>query len=145
MTYFTSASAIKDGFITGLAAASVVGPEQVSTNYAVMESTAACCCVVSLTGYENGAMTFGNSREETWTFYLQGYLKDTGNPIALKNNVFAFTDKIISHLKSDDTVQGTAKGLGRVLVSHDPEVAFVVGGVTWLPVEFSVEVVAWDG
>lgn len=145
MTSFTTASAIKDGFVTTLSAASVLGSEQVSTNYAVMESTSACCCVVSFTGYENTAMTFGNDREEAWMFYLQGYLKDTGNPITLKNNVFAFTDKIIRALKDDDTVQGTAKGLGRVLISHDPEVAFVAGGATWLPVEFSVEVLTWDG
>lgn len=141
----STASAIKDGFVTGLSAASVIGPEQVSTNYAVLESTSACCCVVSLTEYENEAMTFGNNREEVWTFFLQGYLKDTGNPITLKNNVFAFTDKIIAYLKSDDTIQGTANGLGRVTAIHDPEVALIVGGQTWLPVEFSVEVQSWDG
>jgi hypothetical protein len=144
-TYFTSASAIKDGFMTGLSAASVFGSGQVDTNYGVLESTSACCCVVSLAGYENEAMTFGNNRDETWTFFLQVYLKDTGDPLTLKNNVFAATDKVISYLKEDDTIQGTAKGLGRTLASHDPEVAFVVGGFSWLPVEFMVEVQAWDG
>lgn len=140
----TTASAIKDALITNLSAASVFGPEQVSTDYGVMESTSACCCVVSITSYENNAMTFGNNRHEMYNAFLQAYIKDTGNHPQLKRDVFTVMDKMIATLKTDDELQGTAKGLGRVQIEHDPELMYSNGGPVFALVEMLVEVVLWD-
>lgn len=140
----TTASAIIDAFVTNLSAASVFGSEQVSTDYDVMVSTSACCCVVSITSYENTAMTFGNNRHDTYNAFLQAYIKDTGDHPTLKRNVFVVMDKMIATLKTDDELQGTAKGLGRVQIEHDPELMYSNGGPVFALVEMLVEVVTWD-
>ena len=140
-----TASAIKDALITNLSAASVFGSANVSTTYEVLEMTSACCCVVSWQGYENRAMTFGNQRTEVWTFLLEAKVKDLGDPYQLTLNTFTVIDKLIATLKADDTLQGTAMGLGRVEANRTPGEAETVGGATWLPIDTLVEVMVWDG
>jgi hypothetical protein len=130
-----SASAIRDGCITNLLAASVIGPGQVSPNYAVMESTSACCGVVNVTGFVSEAMTFGNNREGTATILAELKLKDTGDPVSLIANVPGFIDKVIASLESDDTLQGTVKAIDRIEASWDPHVVETLGSVSWLPVD----------
>lgn len=140
-----TASAIKDAFLTNLGAASVLGSQNVSTTYDVMETTSACCCIVSWQDYQNTAMTFGNQRNEIWAFLLEAKVKDLGDPHQLTLNTFTVIDKIISTLKTDDTLQGTAMGIGRVTANRVPGEAETVGGATWLPIDVIVEVLVWDG
>jgi hypothetical protein len=140
----TTASAIKDAAITNLSAASVIGGEQVSTNYSVMESTAACCAVVNVIGFVSNPMTFGNNRRGTATLLIEAKLKDTGDPVSLMNNTHSFMDKIIASLESDDTLQGTVEGIERIEATRDPNIAETIGGATWLPIDITVEMSWWD-
>jgi hypothetical protein len=141
----TTASALKDAFLTNLSAASVLGPGQVSTNYSVLESTSACCCVVAFRQYTGTAMAFGNPQNRLWQFSLELFLKDTGDPVTLMNQPFAIVDKVIATLKSDDTLQGQANGIASVEANMEPGFTLDVGGATWIPIDMTVSVNVWDG
>lgn len=140
----TTASALKDALITNLSAASVFGPGQVANTYDVMELTSGCCCIVNWQDYQNEAMTFGNNRREAWTFLLEAKVKDQGDPFQLTENTFTVIDRIIATLKTDDTLQGEAKGIGQVAANRVPGEAETIGGMTWLPVDVLVEILTWD-
>lgn len=140
----TTASAIRDACVTNLSAASCIGPNQVSNNYAVMESVAACCAVVNVIGFISNPMTFGNNRRGTATILAELKLKDTGDPVTLMNNVPALTDKVIQSLESDDTLQGAVQGIERIEAVWDPNIAETIGGATWIPVDLTVECSWWD-
>ena len=138
-----SASAIADGLVTLLSAASVFGAGNVSKNsYQVLETSTGSCVVVQWTRLTSRAMTFGNLRHRVWNFQLRCFIRDTGDAGAVLNRVWTATDGILACLESDDTIQGTAKEIDDISGTRDPEGAFVTpGGGTWLPVEFNVAVV----
>lgn len=140
----STASAINDAFLTTLSAGSVLGNGQVSNDYGVMESTSACCCVVSWTNYRNEAMTFGNNRKPTWQFLLELKIKDQSDPAALNRNAIAAISNIITALQNDDTLQGTARGIGAVEATKDNTVVEEVNGMAWRPINITVEVQDWD-
>jgi len=140
----TSSSAVRVAGITNLSAASCIGPNQVSNNYAVMESTSACCAIVNTVGFVSNAMTFGNQREGTATLLIEAKVKDTGDAESAMSNVDALVDKIFASLESDDTLQGIVKSINRIEATRDPRIAEIVGGMTWLPIDITVEMSWWD-
>ncbi len=140
-----SGSAILDGLLANLKAASVFGENQVSTDYAVMESTAACCAVVSFTGFSASANTFGNEWAGAYSFAVDVKLKDTGDPTLLPRKILEVLDMVMASLQSDDTLQGTATGLDRVEVNRTPGDVEIAGGATWIPVDMQLHVQSWDG
>ncbi len=139
-----SASAIIDGIITSLGAASVFGSNNVSKNYKVLESSSACCCVVNWTGYNHVVTQFGGGGNRTWTFSLEVYSKDTGNASATIDKTILCIDKVAKAFEHDQTIQGTCEKINRITGSRRPGEAMIVGGFTWLPMPMSIEVLEWS-
>jgi len=138
-----SASAIADGLVTMLSAASVFGSGNVAKNsYQILETSTGSCAVVQWTRLISNPMTFGDprSRQRTWNFQIRCFVRDTGDPNAVLNRVWSATDGIIACLESDDTIQNTAQSLNSISGTRDPESAFTVGGATWLPFDIGIEV-----
>ena len=104
-----SASAIADGFIATLGAASVFGSANVVKNsYRVLETAASAAVVIAFgRGYAR-AMAFGGfNRERGWVFNLGLYLRDTGDPTLLLDRTFTAAEAMLDALEADPTVQGT--------------------------------------
>ncbi|MFA6016436.1 MAG: hypothetical protein WC742_15365 [Gallionellaceae bacterium] len=138
-----SASAIADGIITNLSAASVFGTGRVSkTSYQILESSACQAAMVHWTRLRSTPSAFGNprDRERTWNFNIECFLRDTGDPIQLKTRIWSLTDTVIASLESDDTLQGTCDSLSEIAGTHDPKSGLDVGGARWLTMDFNVEV-----
>ncbi len=143
-----SASAIQDALVTTLSAASVFGSGNVSTNFRVLESSSACACVVGWMGVENVPDTYGmggeNHSKTLWTFSTRIYLKDVGSAVELMDDhVPAVIDKLVSAMRDDDTVQGTAEQVVAIRADRDPDIAFTVGGATWLMIDGEVDIEEW--
>lgn len=140
-----SASAIIDGFINSLSAASVLGACNISKDYRVLERATACCMVVSWTDFGSSETAFGGQEDYTWTFLLEGFIKDTGDPTAAMVNNIKFIDVVASGLSNDRTIQGTVTKINEVRASRVPGVALQNNsGITFLPINVEVEVVEYD-
>jgi hypothetical protein len=138
-----SASAIADGLLTNLSAASVFGSGNVSKNsYQILESSCCQAALIHWTRLISKPTTFGNprDRERIWNFNIECFLRDTGDPIQLKTRIWSLTDTVIASLESDDTLQGTCDSLGEIAGTHDPKSGLDVGGARWLTMDFNVEV-----
>jgi hypothetical protein len=128
-----SASAIADGIITNLNAASVLGSGGASKNYEVMELTSGCCAVVGWTGGVSTPVTFGTPAQRGWTHTIEAYIKDTGDHPAVMKNNFALVDKLIATIESDLSLQGTVQIVSEVRARRTPGEAVSLGGMTWYP------------
>ena len=143
-----SASAIADGFVTMLSAASCLGVGAVSKeDYGVIERVATCCLVIEGFRLESNVVAFGSppDRERLWTFLMTGYSKDTGDGKAAMNRTYGIVDAVVAAVESDPTVQGTGEDAGVVAATREPGEAYIVGNVTFLPVHIDVEVKEWTG
>lgn len=139
----TNVCSMMSAFVTNLGATSVLG-SNVNTNYKVLESSSACCLVVSgLSKQESSITTFGGVRDEKITFMLEGFLKDTGNPNIMIPNVGSFSDLVVTSLESDPTLQGTVDYINDIRAERTVGEAFSVGGHTWFKVDFNVDVIKY--
>ncbi len=139
-----SASAIADGIISNLSAASVFGTGNVSkSSYQILESSACQAAMVYWTRLTSEPATFGNprDRDHIWSFTVECYLRDTGDPVQLLNRVWSLTDTVIASLESDDSLQGTCDALNTITGAHDSKSALNIGGATWLTFDLNLEVV----
>lgn len=141
-----SASAIADALKTMLTASSALGSGGADTHYGVMESTAGSCAVISWRGVTSEAEVFGDVPGRMWTFLLDGYVKDTGDPLAVMTRTLSMVDAILGVLEGDYTVQGQGEWRGEIRGERIPDVAFDIGGATWLRMPIEVDIKEWpDG
>lgn len=135
-----SASAMADGFLALLGAASVFGSDNVSKNsYKILETSACAAVVISYARAVSEPVAFGDyNRQRDWVFNLRLYLRDTGNPIDLLNRTFTATETMLDALETDPTVQGTAVKINSIDINNSPGETFVVGGQTWLYIPCAV-------
>ena len=142
-----SASAIADGLVTMLSAASVFGPGMVSKNsYQILETASGSCAVVQWTGLASHRTSMGGAganRNRLWDFQIRCFIRDTGQPTAVMNRVWSATDLVLSTLESDESINGTAEELEDVTGTRDPETVFTVGGATWLPFTMTARILEW--
>lgn len=138
----TSSSAIADALVTMLGSASVLGTNTVSkSGYELLESAASSATVIKWRNFTSRPSNFGgNSYSDTWEFEIKTFIRDYGDPHLALNRVWSATDKVITCLKSDYTIQGTCDDVVRITGNYDPESLLVVGGATWLP--FSIYLTA---
>ena len=131
------ASAIADGLVTLLSAASMFGSTGVSKDSYQVVETSTCSAVVRFVGLHSEAVGFGRppDRQRTWQFNIKCYVRDLGDPQSTINRVWLCADKVVSCLESDDTIQGTADRVDNIDVTHNPERAETTGGGTWLTLE----------
>ena len=139
----TSASAIADGFLANIGAASVLGPTNVSKNtYQILESAASAACVVRWQNFTARPEQFGPlDTRDTWQFQLRLYLRDTGDAVALLNRTWTVPQKIIDSLRSDSTVQGTCIQITSIEATQ-PDDLIEAGGHTWLLIPIGCMVIA---
>ena len=140
-----SGSAIADAIVTMLSATSCIGTDAVSTDYVVLEKTSGSCAVVNWVGMNEKLSTFGDpaDKEIVWTHLIMGFVKDEGDPIEIYKRVLDFPDKVVTTLRSDDTLQGTVEMVKAIRGRRDPELAARAGAATWLPVFFEVDSLEW--
>ena len=139
-----SASAITDGIVTMLSAASVFGSTGVSKNsFQVMESTSGSCCIVQVPGLQSGATTFGTNygNMRLWDFILYTYVRDTGDAPAAMNRMLTMIDTVVACIEADQSLQGTCFELRNISMRRDPQRAESYAGATWLPAEWHLGVV----
>ncbi len=135
----SSSSAIADGLVTMLSAASVFGPNMVTKDtYDVLERASGSCAVVSFFSVESEVVAFQNDRERSWTMLVSMYLKDTNDVEALGRRVYTAVDTVITCLDADDTIQGTVSRTDSITMNKVPERAVEAGGFIWLPVELRI-------
>ena len=139
-----SASAIADGLLANLSAASVLGNGNVSKNsYQTLESSACQAAVIHWARLTSEPITFGNprDRQRTWGFTVECYLRDLGDPVQLLNRVWSLTDTVINSLESDETLQGTCSEMNTFTAAHDSKSALNIGGQTWLTFDLNLEII----
>lgn len=146
MAGVVSASAVRDGLVSVLSGSAYFGQNTVDTDYKILETSNACCIVVSWTGYEGTPITMGAGQGGVHIFLLELRLKEVDSPTSIMDRTVDGVDKILNALKSDDTLNSTAKGVESLEASREPGTAFVSpGGNTWLPIDFTARVQVWDG
>jgi len=133
-----SASAVADGFVTLLGAASCLGSgntlvDSVSKDsYKVLETSASAACVVGWTNFSSEPSR--GTREQRWNFQLRLFIRDLGNPQQTLQRSFSVPQLVISTLHSDITVQGTAVEIQSIAATNTPGDLLEVGGQYWLHV-----------
>ena len=126
-----SASAIADGFVSIFSSASPFGSTTVTKNdYAIMETTA-CAIIVQSVRNQSGPEAYGQQRMQNRTFFLDMWLKETGNPQTDLNNLLAFQDEVEYVLNTNPTVGGMVKDTNQYRIERDPETVWVYGGQQW--------------
>ncbi len=139
-----SASAIADGLINNLSAASVFGGSNVSKNsYQVLETSCCQAAVIHWTRLTSEPVTFGDprDRQRTWNFVIECYLRDTGDPVQLLTRVWSLTDTVLASIESDETLQGTCDEMNTITGSRDSKSALTIGGATWLTFDLNLEAI----
>ena len=139
-----SASAIADGIITIFTAASPFGAQHVTkNNYALME-TSACAIVVQSIRNQTAPYAYGRNGQwkDSRTFFLDCWLKETGNPQSDLNNLLTFQDDVEYVLRNNDTLNDTARGISEIRMERDPEAVWVYGGQQWF--RLFCEVDCWE-
>lgn len=131
---------IVDGVITNISAASVLGACAVGKDYSVMESAASAAAVVSYTGIRSYPATFG-LRERIATVRVELFIKDVTSPSAMMDYVSNISDRVVSSLESDETLQGTVEEVREVRATRTPGDVFSNGTVIYLPVNIEVDAV----
>lgn len=144
-----SASAVADGFVTLLGAASCLGSGNVpvdsvsKSSYAVLETAASAACVVAWTSY--GSQPQRGTRHQMWNFQLRLFVRDLGNPIQTLERSFSVPQLVIDTIESDLTVQGTAVEIQNIAMTNTPGDVWETGGQFWLHFPISVQVLTkWD-
>ncbi len=146
MAGVVSASAVRDGLVDVLSGSAYFGQNTVDTDYAILEKSSACCVVVSWAGYEGTPITMGAAQGGVHIFLLELRLKEKDAPTKILDRQVEAVDKILDALRSDSTLNGTAKGVESLEGSREPGTAYVTpGGNTWLPIDFTTRVQIWDG
>lgn len=138
-----SASAIADGLVTVLASASVLGSGAVSRNsYQVLESASDSAAVVSWLSLRSRPQAFGDprARQREWTFQVELFTKDLGDPAAAMDRQLAAMDKVVQAIESDDTLQDTAEASGEVRISREVGTVRNYAGAAWLYASLEVDV-----
>lgn len=144
-----SASAIKDGLVTTLSAASAFGAGGVDTNYSILETTGGSCLVLSWANLDSAPMAYGVAhKERVWTFAVEIFMKDTGDPVSLMNRPFSAIDTIVTALEADPTVQGTAESVPAIRAFHRPSQfrqLVDAGGAIWVMFQIEIDIREWPG
>jgi len=140
-----SGSAIADAIITMLSATSCIGTGAVSKDYKVLETTTGSCAVVNWLGMNEKSVAFGNpaDKEILWTHSILGFVKAGGDVSETYQRVLDFPDKVVTTLRSDDTLQGTVTEVKAIRAKRDPELGATAGGTLWFPVFFEVDSIEW--
>jgi hypothetical protein len=129
-----SASAITDGFITQLGAASAFGVD-VSDTYRVLETTSGSCCVVNWTGATPalGAFGGGGTLNYVYVFSIESFIKVKEQPSANAPRVSATLDTVLTCLYNNMTIQGTVEDITKIESKRElpPEGLLEVGGHLW--------------
>jgi len=135
-----SGSAIADGLITMLGAASAFGNEAVAKDFSVLERSSGSYCVVSWRRFSSAPATFGNPTDKNrqWTHTIMGFVKDLGDAKSTLGRVLKFGDVVLEVIEHDDTLQGTVEKVDRVEGGRDLNAAVRAGGADWLPIFIDV-------
>jgi hypothetical protein len=132
---------IADALITMLASASVLGVGMVKKNdFSILETSASSCAVISWSGLNSTAISFGNDRERKLTMKVGIFVREVSNPTETLDNVYLASESVVACLESDDTLQGTVSMVDVIRATRNENDFLDVGGVTWLPVEVLIEV-----
>lgn len=137
----TTASSIAQAFIDNLTATSALGACSVKIDYTVLETVATCAMVVSWQSLLRVPTAFGTNKDHTWSFLLQGYIKDTGDANAILRAKHNFIDTVITSLNSDDTLQGTVANIQEIRAATEPGETFAPPsiGQAWVPLVLEVD------
>jgi hypothetical protein len=138
-----SASAIADGILANIGAASVLGSVNVSKNsYQVLESAACAAAVVSWLDFQSQPAQYGGfDARDIWRFSADIYIRDTGNPIHLLNYTFTLPQLVLDSLKSDPTLQGTVILINSIAGQNSPGDVYTKGSHTWIKVPLVIQAV----
>lgn len=139
-----SASALGDSLVTLLQAGSVLGTQAVSQNsYQVLESASDTGAVVTWVKLRSNPQSFGapRSRDRVWTFRIEIFTKDVGDPTSLHDRQVQALDKIVTALESDDSLQASAEAVGQIEATQVPGIVRNAGGAIWLYCEVDVDLV----
>jgi len=140
-----SASNIADSLVTALSAASAFGTGNVSTNYAVLNSTSGSCAVITFSEFEIHQGVFGGGNGEIiWTFVVEAFAKDLGDAFSTRNRTFSTVDTVINVLKTDPTVQGSVEDLvairgGKAILGEDKILESGETGWIYMPIEVDLK------
>jgi len=141
-----SACAISQGLINNLSATSVIGSCQVGTNWSVLETTSACCAVVTFIGLESVPWALNNQHERTYRHRIFLYVKDRGgNGLLLEPDSQALFDTAVCSIETDRTMQGDIDIREVVGISgtRDPENSLEIGGANWFETQIVTSITEW--
>jgi hypothetical protein len=134
-----SASAITDGVISLLSAASVFGASMVGNHkYDALEQCGGSCAAVFCTGFVSDESTYGNQRKHDWNYVIESYYRFTGDYDAVRNMAQTGLDLVLSTIESDPTIQGTAFSIGQITGNVPPALNVEIGGAYWMLTPFNV-------
>ena len=136
---------VVDGIITNISSASVLGTSGVGKTYDVLKTGIDAAAVVSWNESLVSRSVFGSADESdnTETYLIELFLKDIGSASAIMDNVLDYSDKILASLLSDDTLQGTVKGIPSISATRIPGDLVSNGTLTYLPVDIRVTCLRW--
>ena len=135
-----SGSAIADGLITMLSAASAFGSDAVAKDFSVLERSSGSCCVVSWRRFVSVPAAFGDptAKDRQWTHTIMGFVKDLGDAKSTLGRVMKFGDVVLGVIEANDSLQGTVNSVDRVEGGRDLNAAVRVGGANWIPIFIDV-------
>jgi hypothetical protein len=136
-----SASAICDGVIINLSAASVFGASMVQmTTYDVLNTASGSCAIVNPLGLVSEPDRFGSprARADEWKFGVDIYVRHNNNPTTTKTNIIKAVDGVRKSLGSDDTLQDTCLQTTAITMRYEPTRSIVVSGIAWQEIRFTI-------
>ncbi len=133
-----SSRTILSGIQANLSSASVCG-NNVGYDYRILEKSSACCVVLGLSIGSLHSVTFGGSGENTWTFSLEGFVKEQSDASQVLFDVTGFIDLVTESLRSDLSIQETGT-LQEIRILRTPGEWLSIGSRTWHPITFNVDV-----
>jgi len=136
-----SASAMLDGILDNLNSSSVLGASGASTDYYVLETTSACCAVVSWQSIDINPITFGEPMGDgtLHTMLIEGFVRDNNDPVQLMKDSAGLADLLTATLKSDNTLQGTIDSTMKITARKNLHELASAGGLTWSPIYIEIE------
>lgn len=139
------ASAISDALVTMLSAASVFGDGMVTKDdYGVLERASGSCAVVEWVGLGGEPTAIGGEFDDLYTHEIAAFAKDLDDPKATLRRVLSVIDGVVSCIRADQSLQGTAGGkVQEIRANREPRVSLEAGGQRWLPIFIEVDSLIW--
>lgn len=139
----SSASAIADGIVTLLSAASAFGQSVSKNSYQILESSGSAVIVqwsrINLLPNSLG----GSEDARVWDFSLRCFIRESGDLPGNLEKTWLATDKVINCIESDPTLQGTVNDTRSISARHEIESSYNIGGATWTVLSFNIECVEY--